>query len=253
MSASIYKITCLTNLSVGSGEANFSVIDNEVEKDAATGLPMINASGLKGAFRQFFVEKENENTVQLFGSEPGANDMRPGDLKFIDAYMLAMPVRASQGNRAYYMTVPAAALDTFCDTAQLCGWSVSNDIVSSENHTGESTVGVDGIVVAGTAANDIDVLKCFGIEQYVVMSDQSFRDISLPVLARNYLENRKSKNLWYEEVVPHKSVFYFAVLGEQDNLETFNTAVNDKLVQFGGNASIGRGFCEVSRVWTTNA
>ena len=57
MNAIVYKITCVTNLHVGSGEANFDVIDNTVEKDPVTELPTINSSGVKGALRQYFKEK----------------------------------------------------------------------------------------------------------------------------------------------------------------------------------------------------
>lgn len=44
-------LSCLTNLHVGSGEANFNIVDREVETDPVTGLPIIHASGLKGALR----------------------------------------------------------------------------------------------------------------------------------------------------------------------------------------------------------
>ena len=36
MKTVFYKIDCLTNLHVGSGEVNYNIIDNEVEKDAVT-------------------------------------------------------------------------------------------------------------------------------------------------------------------------------------------------------------------------
>ena len=73
----------------------------------------------------------------------------------------------------------------------------------------------------------------------------------LPVIARNYLENGESKNLWYEELVPHESVFWFMVIGEEKDVETFHKAVDGKVVQFGGNASLGCGLCRVKQggVW----
>ena len=54
MKIEFYKIECLTNLHVGSGEINYNIVDNEVEKDAVTGLPVIHASGIKGALRDTF-------------------------------------------------------------------------------------------------------------------------------------------------------------------------------------------------------
>ena len=81
-----------------------------------------------------------------------------------------------------------------------------------------------------------------------IMEDKEFRNISLPVLARNKLENGTSVNLWYEEVVPHKSLFYFIVIAEsvdEQYLSKFKEIVDDQIIQFGGNASIGYGLCKV--------
>ena len=80
-----------------------------------------------------------------------------------------------------------------------------------------------------------------------IMSKEDFDKLSLPVMARNHLENGISKNLWYEEVVPHKSIFCFAVLAENEEVMThFTDGVDGKVVQFGGNASIGYGLCKVT-------
>ena len=83
-----------------------------------------------------------------------------------------------------------------------------------------------------------------------IISDEDFREkISLPVIARNNLENGISKNLWYEEVVPHESIFTFAVITDDNNnsdLEIFKAGISSKVIQFGGNASIGYGLCKVT-------
>ena len=54
MKTELYKITTLSNLHVGSGDINFDVIDNQVQRDSITNLPNINSSSLKGAFREHF-------------------------------------------------------------------------------------------------------------------------------------------------------------------------------------------------------
>ena len=68
MTANLYFIKCLTNLHVGSGDVNFNIIDEEIEKDPVTGYPTINASGVKGALRQFFEENALQYTGCWFGS-----------------------------------------------------------------------------------------------------------------------------------------------------------------------------------------
>ena len=37
----VFKIRCLTNLHVGSGDINYNIVDKEVEKDPVTGVPVI--------------------------------------------------------------------------------------------------------------------------------------------------------------------------------------------------------------------
>ena len=118
MKAIIYKLTCLTNLHVGNGESNFDIIDNAVEKDPVTGLPTINSSGVKGALRQYFMERKIEEKIitDIFGSEQkksqGTGSM-PGKVKFYQADLLARPARASQGDRTNYMVTSDEAISIF--------------------------------------------------------------------------------------------------------------------------------------------
>jgi CRISPR-associated protein Cmr4 len=102
---------------------------------------------------------------------------------------------------------------------------------------------------ATEAAEGIDLKESYEFDGKTIyeISDKDFRKISLPVIARNHLENGISTNLWYEEVVPHESIFYVPVLSEDSELlGKFKTDVNNKIIQFGGNASIGCGLCKVT-------
>ena len=71
MSFFAYKIDCITNLHVGSGDLNYNIVDNEVERDAVTGYPVIHASGLKGALREHFSKKKDLpfKIVDVFGHQ----------------------------------------------------------------------------------------------------------------------------------------------------------------------------------------
>ena len=53
MTAFLYKMTCLTNLHVGNGDVNYSIIDNEVELDYVLKEPTIPSSGVKGALLSY--------------------------------------------------------------------------------------------------------------------------------------------------------------------------------------------------------
>ena len=72
MKSIVYILEPITNLHVGNGDINYNIIDNEVEKDPLTNYPIINSSGVKGAFRQFIqnnskIDKKVE--IDIFGSE----------------------------------------------------------------------------------------------------------------------------------------------------------------------------------------
>ncbi len=89
MKSIVYILEPITNLHVGNGDINYNIIDNEVEKDPLTNYPIINSSGVKGAFRQFIqnnskIDKKVE--IDIFGSEPIEQNKdekkKPGKLKF---------------------------------------------------------------------------------------------------------------------------------------------------------------------------
>ncbi|MDD6069236.1 MAG: RAMP superfamily CRISPR-associated protein, partial [Clostridiales bacterium] len=90
MKTFLIKMECLTNLHVGNGDVNYNIVDNEVEKDYATGSPVINSSGIKGAFRSYFSTADGETVTAWFGSSPKEKENHQrGKLKFIGAALLA--------------------------------------------------------------------------------------------------------------------------------------------------------------------
>ena len=127
-------------------------------------------------------------------------------------------------------------------TCNLVGVEKVNKIESNV----KENIGVEGIEISEKVSFTD---KNNNVKDIFFMSHEAFRNVSLPVVARNCLENGKSVNLWYEEIVPHKSLFYFVVMEEdsdKDCLDLFINTVNEKIIQFGGNASIGYGLCKVS-------
>ena len=242
MNAIIVRLECLTNLHVGNGDVNYNIIDNEVERDPVTQYPIIHASGVKGALREHFERNGYSDTVvnALFGKESGTNNDKntsPGRLKILAAEMLALPVRASAGDKPYYLVSTETAVKRY--------YQMKQEFLGVK---GEATLeALSGVQVDGlTPENKITVDG----QPLCLLTDKDFKKISLPVLARNCLDDGGiSKNLWYEEVVPHESVFFFPVLADRldtDFLKQFRDAVNGQVIQFGGNASIGYGLCKVT-------
>lgn len=237
MKAILVKMQCVTNLHVGNGDVNYNIIDNEVERDPITGNPTINSSGVKGALRQYFAQQHNENVNKWFGDE---KEKTEGQLKILAADIMAMPMRASRGTRAFYLVSPQSSIERFEQIKN--DFAVTSDF-SGKNYTEDGeTVEVEGIRVENTAVVAGD--------KVYVLDDNLFGMVDLPVMARNCLEDGKSKNLWYEEIVPHQSTFIFPVVVRDaaediESLREFKNAVDGKIIQFGGNASIGYGLCRL--------
>ena len=227
MKAKIFVIECLTNLHVGNGDVNFNIIDNEVERDVVTGFPTINSSGVKGALRAFFEENKLLSNINgIFGSDENGSTTS-GALKFLSANLLALPIRSISGeDKPYSIHAPKTACEDF--KKMLKNFQLED--VSIEDIKG-------------------------GDEKITLDEDNScYEKDGLPVIARNKVGEQT--NLWYEEVVPHKSIFYFAVVDStsksENLLESFTDSVRDKIIQFGANASVGYGLCKVIKVISEN-
>ncbi len=110
MKAILVKMQCVTNLHVGNGDVNYNIIDNEVERDPITGNPTINSSGVKGALRQYFTQNGSSNVDKWFGDE---KEKTEGQLKILAADLMAMPMRASRGPKAYYLVSPKSSVERY--------------------------------------------------------------------------------------------------------------------------------------------
>jgi CRISPR/Cas system CMR subunit Cmr4 (Cas7 group RAMP superfamily) len=68
----------------------------------------------------------------------------------------------------------------------------------------------------------------------------------LPVIARNRLD--KNKNLWYEEVVPHQTIFITYILSGANNFVSFEKHLLKDFIQVGANSSVGYGLCKFHKI-----
>ena len=217
MKAYMIQLQCMTNMHVGNGDVNYNIIDNEVERDPVTGYPTINSSGVKGAFREYFKQKEVRETNAIFGAENGGRSEQ-GIVKFLGADMLAVPGRSSGGEMPFYLiSTRSAALRI----NELADTFIKKKLIPEIKNTNDE-VEVEGFRPVGkTVVANQDIY---------IMEEEQFR-----------------KQLWYEEIVPHDSIFFFSVLSEDEALlDRFIEVIRNQVVQFGGNASIGYGLCKIT-------
>lgn len=97
-----------TPLHAGSG-TSLGVIDLPIQREKYTDYPVLQASGIKGAVRDFFETKdkhsggENKGKIDLiFGPDTiGGGEALTGAATFTDARLLLFPIRSLKGIFAY--------------------------------------------------------------------------------------------------------------------------------------------------------
>lgn len=276
MTTDIWILRALTNLHAGSGDADFGIVDKHVQRDPVTGMPTIFASSIKGALRQVFDLYSKGNTENIFGSDNRGNSnksLKQGTYTFHNAKLLALPVRSTQ-NFYYLATCPEILEEMAEDLSRYLGDKADNvcNKLKSLAGTGQNGPVYLGTLVSGLQLEDIrpqaaawpenlskadaTIKMLFGSTgRLAVVPGEKFAELvsALPTIARNHLDNGISTNLWYEEIVPRESRFYLPISRtvSSDEIEPGLLKAEIKsIVQIGGNATVGYGQCEWTKLET---
>lgn len=272
MKTELYKIITLSNLHVGSGDINFDIIDNQVQRNPITQLPNINSSSLKGAFREHFAQDNNMSMMvnYIFGPENSSNDShQTGAYSFFEAQLLTRPVRSNI--KSYFSATSPDVIKNFLATINEFDIIFDEELKAELEQFSQIQVqdgkpiifeNIENTIIEDEKAifksfNTAQITKLLG-DDITLFSTKDFKELDLPVLARNALDNGVSKNLWYEEVVPKYSTFFFCI-GKPENIDEkdYNQKIKgfenrfDKegtKIQIGANKSIGYGFSKIVKV-----
>jgi len=257
-----------TNLHVGSGDTNYTIVDKTVQRDSISKLPIINASSLKGALRNYFVEMleeddqiDKQSIAFIFGKDDNNNPAQ-GYMKFLDSYLLFLPLRADV--RAYYHVTSKENLLSFCNFFNELGFDMEDlkkeiETLKDSIVLNDQDATIEEISCNSFAVNIPNLENLFGDMNIAIFSTQNFTEVceNLPIIARNKVKTQENSdgNLWYEEVVPRESIFYtaqldYSVYGARvEGFAKFSTAdfynkLQKEYIQVGANASIGFGLCK---------
>lgn len=240
-----YLIQCLTNLHVGSGDNNYGIVDNQVQRDTITNTPVINSSSLKGSLREYFENlpewgKNDSKISMYFGSDKNSANLEQGKLRFIEAKMLSIPIRGLK-DEPFYLASSEKQIEMFhrdCEQFKL------EQKIEME-YSGKKSI---------TEYGDKNMYKTpswLGDHAIDLGSDLIKAFKQLPIIARNSLDNGQSQNLWYEEIVPRESRFYFFI-GVSDECANYEKEFEENLwkdiIQIGANATVGYGYCKISKM-----
>jgi len=207
---------------------------------------------------------ENEETVT---EKPGSPEIRqqPGKYRFLQAELLSIPVRSDK--RLFYRTTCSYLLHHLDASLSLFKTHLSTDYSSAIGEINdalfsgskaihfenEEAILEEPDIVASPrpAINNLSKLCEMVGKELAVVTDSEFADFvsdfHLPVIARNNLADGRSTNLWYEQVLPSETRFWFGLLypHSDSELKRFISMIQSNPVQIGANASIGYGFCEI--------
>ena len=270
---SCYSLKCLTNLHAGSGDSGMGIIDKMIQRDSITELPVIYASSLKGAFREYFQEGPQQTILKpisetIFGTKARSDGNEgistKGTHVFHEAQMLGMPLGCNKA--PFYMVTSKNNLITWLKKAKMFNITIDESLIIEINSlpSGETIspkiLGqpIQDLFI-GEFENVSNILGDFNKlwqllgSNILLLNHNDFKeqcsDYNLPVISRNNLENGESKNLWYEQIVPHESIFVFYTLALSDATEDrFYNGINSKVIQIGANSSLGYGYCEITKL-----
>lgn len=244
-----------THIHPGAGSSE-GFVDLPVAREAVTCYPVIAGSSLKGALRDASRGKADES---IFGDQD-----RAGEILVSDARLLLLPVRSLTG--PYRWVTCPHILERLSRDMKLCGLSDGFDVVSVER--GEALCkggmlfleerefrkhdGLDGKLIDALKRMIPHTQTASRLEsQLVIVSDDDFQwfaSYGLPVIARNKLDdNKKSKNLWYEEALAPDTLMYSMIFERVGGaLGKVKSIFGDKpYLQLGGNETVGMGWFAV--------
>ena len=272
METKLFKIEFQANAHIGSGDATFGVVDKIVQRDTISMFPVIHSSSLKGAIREFFEEcgdkVKDENNEFNKATHNGnitleknfietifGGDKKKASYIFDTAYLLAMPLRST--NKPYFMASCPALINEYLNSNHISVGiekpliEIEKPLIVQNKKTQYENLQIEDYKEFDYAENE-GLLRKLGLYELVIFPNDIFLEICeyLPVIARNCLENGQSKNLWYEEVVPRKSIFYFNLYIPKNgsNYDNFKKTIEYSTIQIGANATIGYGFSKISEV-----
>lgn len=262
MESKLFFINALSNLHVGSGEINYGLVDNLIQRDPVTGLPTINSSSLKGALREHFskVARDKHNVMSIFGSEPKeTKNRRQGSVRFFDADLVSLPVRITGADFPFVHVSTTLQLNRLwhrCEQLGIPNAQFFNTIANlskvQKDNTPVKIEDIEGDVPSVKTGKSAAIVG----ERLAIVSETQMQQLCnnehLPVISRNCLDDGQSTNLFYEQVLPRYSHLVTIIMGEGNEFADFCNTLNNQIVQIGAHATIGYGFCQFKLYPLTN-
>lgn len=282
MDAKLLFVHALSPLHAGTGQG-VGVVDLPIAREKATNLPYLPGSSLKGVLRD---ASPRDQRNAIFGPETTNADAYAGSVHFTDQRLLLMPIRSLRGTFAWVtsplilrrfrrdvdMVQAKQQFPATIPTVPAEGCLVTSTSVLVEDN---NTVTLEDIPLASQShaqmnawATSLAAVLFPGDEEWqaifasrlCLVHDEVFGflvETATEVVARIALEEEtktvKKGALWYEESLPAESVLSGLVIASpvKADAETVFQTIGKliaKPLQLGGNATVGRGLCQLKMV-----
>ena len=250
-----FFMICETPVHAGSG-SDLGIVDLPIQREKHTGYPKIEASGLKGVFREYFKTKFNKESRYLeiiFGPEEG--DGASSAVGLIDARILFFPIKSVKGIFAYVTCKDVLArfkrdMEVFGYNLQLDLDKININLICKDSEITKDRV-VEGdknivlleeYVFKNCTVNDeltkfAKDLKNFLYKDnpywaekleknIIVVNDNIFKDfieLYSEVIARTKIDHVTGtvvgRALWYEEYLPADTILYSCLMTSKPFVE----------------------------------
>ncbi|MEW6405861.1 MAG: type III-B CRISPR module RAMP protein Cmr4 [Chloroflexota bacterium] len=280
MEAKLLFTHALSPLHAGTGQG-VGVIDLPIAREKATNLPYLPGSSLKGVLRDACPESDRE---KIFGPETTNAADYAGSVQFTDQRLLLMPIRSLTGTFAWVtsplvlrrflrdagmaktnpfaaVTVPQSPADDHCLVSAASKITGTDGKVTLE----DLPLKADSNTDLGTWADELGRILFPDDKNWqeilegrlCLVSDDTLAfllETATEVVARIALEDEtktvKRGALWYEESLPAESVLSGLVIAAEVKAKpesVFNaiSTIVARPLQFGGDATVGRGLCSL--------
>lgn len=263
MQTKIMSIFTRTPLHVGAGNS-VGAIDSPVMRERHTRIPIIPGSSLKGVLRDLFNGCDEQE--KLFGKSDGAGKLLVGE-----ARVLAFPVRSAKGSFAW-ITCPLALTRYKRDGGVMTGQD-KIDLKEMQCYAGSEVCLGNNVILEEYQFDNIEENKTLAEKlmalsddavwqkvagRLVVVTDEMFSyfvEHACEVVTRVRIDDETGTAaagaLFNQEQVPSETMFYAAFAeADGDSLSTLESklAQSENLIQVGGDATTGLGFCTVKLI-----
>lgn len=274
MNTKLLFIQALSPIHAGTGQG-VGVIDNPIAREKSTDIPFIPGTTIKGVLRDA-CENDADRKI-IFGSATNDVELSMGAATFTDARLVLLPVRSLKGVFAW-VTSPLLLKRLIRDAGKIEHPSLPKDAVgaddclvssNSELKLSGDKVILEDLDLRGKSNTDVDTWakwladSLYGEgsewhetlkERLCIISDDNLSfllETATEITARIALDGDKKTvkegALWYEESLPVETVLVSMVI-TKNNEKVFKTleALTKNTLQFGGNATVGRGLCKAT-------